>query len=575
MKTIVIKDRRPIPLGRVGENEATEIKFCIAAFFPGLSGALYELVHKLPNGFTYIVRDRDDGRVRDGFVNWVVKDSDLGTSAGTGVAQLTAFVNGQKYKTVVFTTQIENGLGVGPAPASPETPWVTKVFEEGERVSKSLEDAQAAAKNSELSAALAVEAAAAVPTTVDNALAAAKASGEFDGADGQDGFSPTVTVQPVAGGHEVTITDVDGDHTFIVADGEDGSGANDIFWVEPYETTLAEMETAYQTGKILMINELMYVATLGYRATDGSKYSFTATFSSLRNTSPVTGRIYVFTRQCALVDGEEQWKSWLTAFNPDEVVWAEYGETTAAEICQLFSDGCSVMCNVETDGVSHVYSLNACVNDESNPVATFISTDGANLSIITVADSGDTPVWTTETYCYPYSTSALPKMDGTAAAGTNNSRYAREDHVHPVDTSRAPAAAGMPAGGTKGYSLKKKSSTDYDVEWGPNAFDLNVITNSTTHVATSSTSPAVLMEKLNSGAVNCNVLIGNYEGILHLQGLEYLVSEGVTYWTIRFMGFVLDGQGNPGVAIVEFPDQAQSAASLVGTGYAYPFELGT
>lgn len=42
------------------------------------------------------------------------------------------------------------------------------------------------------------------------------------GKDGQDGFSPTVEVQPIDGGHEVTITDVNGPQSFNVMDGHDG-----------------------------------------------------------------------------------------------------------------------------------------------------------------------------------------------------------------------------------------------------------------------------------------------------------------------------------------------------------------
>lgn len=36
---------------------------------------------------------------------------------------------------------------------------------------------------------------------------------------GEDGYSPTVDVQPITGGHEVTITDADGPHSFDVMDG--------------------------------------------------------------------------------------------------------------------------------------------------------------------------------------------------------------------------------------------------------------------------------------------------------------------------------------------------------------------
>lgn len=102
-----------------------------------------------------------------------------------------------------------------------------------------------------------------IPETINTALEAAKASGEFDGADGysptvsvtditgghrvsvtdaqgtdtfdvmdgadgdpgDDGYSPTVTVTDITGGHRVTITDASGQHTFDVMDGQDGQGA--------------------------------------------------------------------------------------------------------------------------------------------------------------------------------------------------------------------------------------------------------------------------------------------------------------------------------------------------------------
>lgn len=49
-----------------------------------------------------------------------------------------------------------------------------------------------------------------------------------DGEDGQDGFSPIVAVADTEGGHRVTITDKDGEKTFIVMDGKDGQGGVDV-----------------------------------------------------------------------------------------------------------------------------------------------------------------------------------------------------------------------------------------------------------------------------------------------------------------------------------------------------------
>lgn len=61
--------------------------------------------------------------------------------------------------------------------------------------------------------------AAQLQTAINEALAQAKASGEFDGA---PGTSPTVAVSAITGGHRITITDKDGTKTVDVMDGADG-----------------------------------------------------------------------------------------------------------------------------------------------------------------------------------------------------------------------------------------------------------------------------------------------------------------------------------------------------------------
>lgn len=47
-----------------------------------------------------------------------------------------------------------------------------------------------------------------------------------DGEDGTDGFSPSISVTAITGGHRVSITDAKGTTTFDVMDGEDGEGAS-------------------------------------------------------------------------------------------------------------------------------------------------------------------------------------------------------------------------------------------------------------------------------------------------------------------------------------------------------------
>jgi hypothetical protein len=65
---------------------------------------------------------------------------------------------------------------------------------------------------------------------VNDAIAQAVASGEFNGKDGTDGISPTVSVDDIANGHRVTITDKEGAKTFDVMDGKDGQGGGVTSW---------------------------------------------------------------------------------------------------------------------------------------------------------------------------------------------------------------------------------------------------------------------------------------------------------------------------------------------------------
>ncbi len=59
------------------------------------------------------------------------------------------------------------------------------------------------------------------PTTIN-------LSGDLDTGNGKDGYSPTVDVEVITGGHRITITDRDGAHTFDVVDGTVGVGISDI-----------------------------------------------------------------------------------------------------------------------------------------------------------------------------------------------------------------------------------------------------------------------------------------------------------------------------------------------------------
>jgi hypothetical protein len=103
--------------------------------------------------------------------------------------------------------------------------------------------------------------------TIQADLQAAKESGMFDGA---DGVSPTVTVTPITDGHQVMITDAEGEHAFDVTNGEPGADG-----FSPVATV-----TQTQTGATISITDKAGTTTAqisnGAKGDPGDDYVLTA-----------------------------------------------------------------------------------------------------------------------------------------------------------------------------------------------------------------------------------------------------------------------------------------------------------
>lgn len=68
--------------------------------------------------------------------------------------------------------------------------------------------------------------------------------------EGEDGYSPTIEVTTIEGGHQVAVTDVNGTTTFDVMDGMDS-----VFYAEYGVTTSAEISAAYRAGKTVAVKK--------------------------------------------------------------------------------------------------------------------------------------------------------------------------------------------------------------------------------------------------------------------------------------------------------------------------------
>ena len=108
-------------------------------------------------------------------------------------------------------TIVTGTIPSGVDPSAPTPSWVAQVQGIASQASEDASDALAIAQG--------------VKAQAD--------AGDFDGApgqdgtDGTDGYSPTVSVEEIPGGHEVTITDINGEHSFDVLDGQGGGGSSD------------------------------------------------------------------------------------------------------------------------------------------------------------------------------------------------------------------------------------------------------------------------------------------------------------------------------------------------------------
>ena len=259
-KNINVNVTRPptnIQLGRQGENLATCVTFDCTGLVQLYGDGTAELLHELKDGTVYPVAVTQDGTS----VSWTVSASDTAT-VGAGRAELRWYVGDTLAKSAKFRTSVSSALpdtDVSTPPA-PYQSWVDKVLAAAQEIK------DGAISDEKLAAAIAAyleehpidagldEVAlaaylvengyltdAALADAVAQALAEAKASGQFDGApgeagadgspgaDGADGVGIQSVVQTTTsaedgGTNVITVTKTDGStSTFEVRNGSKGN----------------------------------------------------------------------------------------------------------------------------------------------------------------------------------------------------------------------------------------------------------------------------------------------------------------------------------------------------------------
>lgn len=217
-------------IGRVGENASRQIVFDCSEVLTEFSGAsILCVLRRSKDEMPYTA----DVTMSGTNATLTLTDTDLAV-AGYLSIELRAIKNGVVYKSSVFTGTVALSL-YGDADKPGEV--VRDVLD---RVDAALNAAESTKNQLELALGDVTTAVGSANTAANNAQTVADTvqakldNGDFVGATGPagstgaDGVSPTVAVSKTGKVATVTITDKDGEHTFTVNDGADGSGSGDM-----------------------------------------------------------------------------------------------------------------------------------------------------------------------------------------------------------------------------------------------------------------------------------------------------------------------------------------------------------
>jgi len=486
MNNIIISNKKPIVIGRQGENQVTTIRFSIDALFPHIQNATYGLLHQRHgDAAPYPVTTMAIG----GYVNWVINSGDLG-SAGNGTAQLTAYKDGAVAKSIIFTTITLTSMGTTDAP-DPVQIYIDRVVRAGQEAVNAAADAEesageaaasaeAAAGSAEAAAGSAEDAAGSaedaagsaeaaqrilddISGTVEAELAAAKQGGEFDGPRGYSiyggygvAFTLTTNAQVYTAQTGSVINARVGDYVLGT------QGGNDQFWLM----------------KVISISGGRLYGSYGnlVRVTGLSGYSPTVTVDDITDGHRVTITDASGVHTFDVMDGEDGEDSFSIYGGADvQLISTTSAGTFIARVSDL-GDGVKVgdfvvgrydggtyktiyLYKVSGIGNGYAEGLRSEAIKLSSPTRIYGGSDVplvfevANIIKANVSDIGATPAvgdyvigsYSSSVYMY----TVVDVQNGVATG-------------HGAIKLCGPT---IPAGGTTGQVLRKKSNSDYDVEW--------------------------------------------------------------------------------------------------------------
>lgn len=259
-----------IVIGRRGTYDTMQIAFDLSY-----------LVESFGNGVAVLAvkRSQDESAYpavvtqEDNTLTWTVSETDT-AYVGAGEAQLMWYVDGGLAKTIIYPMVVMRDI-LATSEEAPEAyqEWVDALLAEGAETLRNAQDAAQSASDAETAKDDAVAAKEAAEEAQEAAETAVTHYPKIENnywmvwdstsqsyvstgiqAEGEDGYSPEVTITSIEGGHRVTITDKDHPQgqSFDVMDGQGGGGTSDYTDLTNKPSinnvTLTENKTAADLG---------------------------------------------------------------------------------------------------------------------------------------------------------------------------------------------------------------------------------------------------------------------------------------------------------------------------------------
>lgn len=134
MRTVYAKCGSVIPLGRLGENEATVVLFNVSNWLELFGDGTFHLVaqrNKDTEPYPCVIS------YADGVVTWQIREPDV-SAAGYGKCELIYYVGETKVKSAIYTTVTGASLVGSREVPEPYEEWVQKVLEAADSINADL-----------------------------------------------------------------------------------------------------------------------------------------------------------------------------------------------------------------------------------------------------------------------------------------------------------------------------------------------------------------------------------------------------------------------------------------------------